>query len=130
MSEKLNQLLNAHYSVRAFRSEKVKAETIQEVFNAAQRSPSNCNTQPWQTYVVSGETKDQLKADQVSLIMSGAKPNPEFNWHVAYQGVHRDRQFGSANALYGAMGIARVSSCISTASRWPVGTTSVSILVP
>ena len=100
-------LLKTHYSVRAFRSEKVEQSLIQAVFSSAQYAPSNCNTQPWQTYVASGETKEKLKAALVELIMSGAQPNPEFNWHVAYQGAHRERQFGSANALYGSMGIAR-----------------------
>ena len=39
--------------------------------------------------------------------MSGQQPAPEFNWLPSYQGVHRERQFASANALYSAMGIAR-----------------------
>lgn len=103
----VQQLLDSHYSVRAFNKESVDKNLIQSIFTSAQRSPSNCNTQPWQTYVVSGNTKDKLKGTLVELIMSGAQPNPEFNWHVAYQGVHRERQFGSANALYGAMGVAR-----------------------
>ena len=39
--------------------------------------------------------------------MQQQKPNPDFNWNVAYTGEHRDRQFGSANALYTAMDIGR-----------------------
>ncbi|TQV73138.1 nitroreductase [Aliikangiella marina] len=103
----VSQLLDSHYSVRAFRKESVDDKLIQSIFTSAQQSPSNCNTQPWQTYVASGKTKDKLAQALVELIMSGAQPNPEFNWHVAYQGVHRERQFGSANALYSSMGIAR-----------------------
>ena len=57
--------------------------------------------------MVSGAAKDQLKQELVSAVMSGRPPNPDFEWNVKYQGVHRQRQFGSANALYGAMGIDR-----------------------
>jgi nitroreductase len=39
--------------------------------------------------------------------MKGAAPNPDFNWLPKYEGVHRDRQFGSANALYNAIGVTR-----------------------
>jgi len=56
---------------------------------------------------VSGAKKDQLKAELVASVASGKPPNPDFEWNVGYQGVHRERQFGSANALYGAMGIDR-----------------------
>jgi nitroreductase len=39
--------------------------------------------------------------------MTGNTPNPDFNWKVGYEGVHRDRQYGSANTLYSALGIDR-----------------------
>jgi nitroreductase len=56
---------------------------------------------------VSGATKDKLKQKFMETLMSGASPNPDFNWLPQYQGVHRERQFGSANALYSAIGVAR-----------------------
>jgi nitroreductase len=43
----------------------------------------------------------------METLMSGAAPNPDFNWTPKYQGVHRERQFGSANALYTSLGIPR-----------------------
>jgi len=51
--------------------------------------------------------KDELKNQLVSVVMKQQTPEPEFNWKVAYQGIHRERQFGSAAALYNAMGIER-----------------------
>ncbi|MBQ0726447.1 MAG: nitroreductase [Thalassolituus oleivorans] len=100
-------ILNDRFSVRAFRPEPVAADVLQEIFTAAQRAPSNCNVQPWQTYVVSGEKKDKLKNLLVGTVMKQQAPNPDFNWKVAYDGIHRERQFGSANALYTSMDIAR-----------------------
>ncbi len=103
----LTEILNSRYSVRAFKKDPVDSDILQEVFTAAQRSPSNCNVQPWQTYVVSGAKKDELKNLLIGTVMKQQAPQPDFNWKVAYEGIHRERQFGSAAALYNAMGIAR-----------------------
>jgi nitroreductase len=103
----LTEILNSRYSVRAFKKDPVDSDILQDVFTAAQRSPSNCNVQPWQTYVVSGAKKDELKNLLIGTVMKQQAPQPDFNWKVAYEGIHRERQFGSAAALYNAMGIAR-----------------------
>ncbi|MBE1286597.1 MAG: nitroreductase [Alteromonadaceae bacterium] len=103
----INSLLNERYSCRAFLDKPVPAETLEQIFALAQLAPSNCNVQPWQTLVVSGEQKDALRDALVNAVLQQQPPNPDFNWAIAYQNEHRERQFGSANALYGAMGIAR-----------------------
>ncbi|MFT5579486.1 MAG: nitroreductase [Paraglaciecola psychrophila] len=99
--------LEERSSTRAFLDKPVDKETLNAIFNHAQLAASNCNVQPWQTCVVSGESKDKLKEKLMASLMSGAKPNPDFNWATKYQGVHRERQFGSANALYTSLGVAR-----------------------
>lgn len=103
----LLDILKNRYSVRAFLETPVPREILIEIFKGAQLSPSNCNVQPWQVYVISGALKDQLKESLLTAILSGKEPNPDFDWKVHYFGVHRERQFGSANALYGSMGIER-----------------------
>lgn len=103
----IESILKNRYSARAFLDKPVAKETLDLIFAHAQLSPSNCNVQPWQTCVVSGKTKDTLKQKFMETLMSGASPNPDFNWLPQYQGIHRDRQFGSANALYSAIGVAR-----------------------
>ena len=82
----LTDLLNSRYSVRGYKSEPVDANILKEVFTAAQRAASNCNVQPWQTYVVSGAKKDELKKRLVTTVMQQQKPQPDFNWQVAYEG--------------------------------------------
>jgi len=99
--------LEKRVSIRAFKDTPVSQDLLNEIFSNAQLAPSNCNVQPWETYVVSGEKKDALKQALLAELMKGQGPQPDFNWSVKYQGVHRERQFGSANALYSAMGIAR-----------------------
>jgi len=103
----LTELLKNRSSKRVFTSEKVDPQLLQELFSAAQLSASNCNVQPWQTYVVSGDMRDQLEKELVAEILGGAEPTPDFDWLPRYKNHHRDRQFGSANALYTAMNIER-----------------------
>ena len=103
----LQQLLESRFSTRAFQKKPVEKTLLQEIFRQAGRSPSNCNVQPWQPIVVSGETRDRLSQALVKEVSTRQAPNPDFNWTVKYQNAHRERQFGSASALYDAMGIAR-----------------------
>jgi nitroreductase len=103
----MSDLLKQRHSCRAFLDKPVPTETLEQIFELAQRAPSNCNVQPWQTLVVSGEQKDALSQALVNAVMQQQPPNPDFNWAIAYQNEHRERQFGSANALYGALGVAR-----------------------
>ncbi|MEO0974061.1 MAG: nitroreductase [Pseudomonadota bacterium] len=103
----LQEILDSRYSCRSYLPTPVDANLIEQVFTAAQRSPSNCNVQPWHVLVASGEQKDQLREALVEEVITRQQPNPDFNWAVAYQNEHRERQFGAANALYGAMGIDR-----------------------
>jgi len=103
----ITTILENRSSIRAFIDRPVENEVLKNIFRLAQRSISNCNVQPWQTYVVSGETKTKLKNALIEHIMSRQQPQPEFDWIPKYQGQHRERQFGSANALYGALGIDR-----------------------
>ncbi len=99
--------LEKRYSARAYLNKQVPEALLQSIFTLAQQAPSNCNVQPWQICVVSGTQKDTLKGELMKAVMSGTPPNPEFNWQPQYHGIHRDRQFGSANALYSSMDITR-----------------------
>ena len=103
----LADILEQRSSVRAFTDTTVPQQTIDKIFGQAQHSISNCNVQPWQSMVVSGDCKEKLKQALISEIMTGKQPQPDFDWLPKYQGIHRERQFGSANALYGSMGIDR-----------------------
>ncbi|MBR9911861.1 MAG: nitroreductase [Gammaproteobacteria bacterium] len=101
------EALHARVSVRAFLDHPIPAATLQTIFASAQQAPSNCNTQPWQTYVVSGAKREELKQRLLALVTSGAEPNPDFDWKVYYEAEHKVRQYGAANALYSAIGIER-----------------------
>ena len=93
-------------SIRAFTSEEVSRETIEDVFGAALRAPSNCNTQPWFVHVVTGAKLERLREMLPQAFMAGDVA-PDFPYDGVYEGVYKDRQYGAARALYDALGIPR-----------------------
>ncbi len=101
----LQKLLKTRHSVRAFTQQKVEDPLLKSIFTAAQGAISNCNVQPWEAIVVSGKALDILEKKLFTEIQQRQIPNPDFDWAPKYQGVHRERQFGAANALYSALSI-------------------------
>jgi len=75
-------------STRAFKNTPIPEQELQSLFNDAQLAPSNCNVQPWQVYVVSGEKKDALKNALIQEVMKTQTPKPDFDWTIRYEGVH------------------------------------------
>ncbi|MGA1581178.1 MAG: nitroreductase [Luminiphilus sp.] len=99
-------IVNARRSMRDFKSDPVPEEVISAVFGAAQRAPSNCNTQPWFVHVVTGETLERLRAELPAKFAAG-EIALDFPYDGQYDGVYRERQYASAAALYDSLGIAR-----------------------
>lgn len=93
-------------SVRAYKPEPVSKELLDTLFNVSLRAPSNCNTQPWQVHVASGAAVETLRERMPAEFMEG-KMTMDFPYDGSYDGVYKDRQYGSANALYNACGIER-----------------------
>ena len=93
-------------SMRDFKSDPVPREIIESVFGAAQRAPSNCNTQPWFVHVVTGETLEQLRQELPAKFAAG-EIALDFPYDGQYEGVYKERQYASATALYDSLGIAR-----------------------
>lgn len=94
-------------SVRGFLPEPVPMDVLEHVFEIAQQSPSNCNTQPWQAFVASGEVKDNLRQKFLDRQQNGIPGNPDFEYVSRFDGEYRKRQVECAVALYNEMGIAR-----------------------
>ena len=105
-AEVFDGIVRERRSIRAFTAEKVSRETIEEVFGAALRAPSNCNTQPWFVHVVTGEKLERLREMLPQAFMAGDVA-PDFPYDGVYEGVYKDRQYGAARALYDALGIPR-----------------------
>lgn len=101
-----DEIVLGRRSLRAFRPEPVADATLEQVFAVAQRAPSNCNTQPWLTHVASGASLQALREEMPKRFMAG-EISLDFPYDGTYAGVYKERQYGSAQALYDAVGIAR-----------------------
>lgn len=93
-------------SLRAFLPRQVDAKILENIFAVAQRAPSNCNTQPWLTHVASGASLQALRDGMPGKFMAG-EISLDFPYDGVYSGVYKDRQYGSAQALYDSVGIDR-----------------------
>jgi len=103
----LDEAISKRRSVRGFLPREVPKGTIREVFELAQRAPSNCNIQPWISHVVSGDSLRALGQKMVDAANAGIPQNPDFTADRKLLGIYRERQVDAAVQLYGAMGIER-----------------------
>lgn len=71
------ECIKTRMSIRRFKSESVPKEVLMNVIDAAKRSPSYKNTQPWEVAIVSGAKKDELSKMLVGLFERGEKITPD-----------------------------------------------------
>ncbi|UYP18812.1 nitroreductase [Rhodococcus sp. Z13] len=105
-ADQLSTLLDTRFSCRAFLSKQVPREDIERMLRMAQRTPSWCNSQPWQVHLVSGEATDRLRAATYAQALSG-KLDPDIPGPAEYRGAYADRRRAAGYSLYNALGIAR-----------------------
>lgn len=103
----IEEAIRSRKSVRAFTDQEVSKEQIERILELSQRSPSGTNTQPWHTYVVTGEVKDAIIKDVGELFDQGkASKYEDFDYYPAeWKPVHRDRRRELGWDLYGLVGI-------------------------
>jgi len=95
------------HSVRGFLDKEVPQDILNRVFEIAQKTPSNCNVQPWKVYVASGELKGRLRQQMMEKAAAGVAPNPDYPFRSTFENEYRTRQIECAVALYSKMGIGR-----------------------
>lgn len=105
-AEAFDAVVDSRASLRAYLPQPVEQSLLDHIFAGALRAPSNCNTQPWITHVVSGEKLDQFRAEMPDRFMSG-QFTMDFPYDGVYDGVYKERQYAAAQALYDSVDIAR-----------------------
>jgi len=95
-------------SIRGFKPDPVSREVLTEILEAACRTPSPMNTQPWEFFVVTGPVLDTIKNRNQENFRSGAPAQPE---HLVVgwprDSVYRTRQVALAKQLFRLMDIGR-----------------------
>lgn len=80
---------------------------IRSVLEEAQCSPSNCNTQPWETHIVSGAKRNELSLAILDADAAGHF-TPDFSFDTAdFSGRCSERAKAQGAAYYSAIGVAR-----------------------
>lgn len=64
-------------SIRGFLDKPVDKKLLVEIIDAAGRSPSYKNSQPWEVAIVSGAKKEGLSSMLLDLLEQGIPPNPD-----------------------------------------------------
>ncbi len=104
----LEELLHERFSCRAFLPRPVDRAIIERVLNAAQRTASWCNSQPWQVVIASGEEKEKFRKLMLdAAVQAGAEHHGDFPFPREYRGVYLERRRESGFQLYNTLGIAR-----------------------
>lgn len=84
-------VVRERHSVRHFLPHPVPEEILRSVLEDAQRAPSNCNTQPWQTHIVSGSKRDALSNALLAADDAG-ELTPDFSFDTRdFHGVYHER---------------------------------------
>lgn len=100
----LAALLSARFSCRAFLPDPVPEDVIIEILTLAQRTPSWCNTQPWQVAVTDGEATERFRRGLRDAVQTVSQA-PDIEFPSSYHGIYGDRRKECAVQLYSSLGI-------------------------
>ena len=73
----VTEALYARHSARAFLSTPVEQEKLQAILEAAARTPSWANSQPWEIFVAVGDTLERIRSAYKDKYAEKATPAPE-----------------------------------------------------
>ncbi len=103
-ADTLERLLSDRWSCRGFLDREVPSEVLDRLLVMAQRSPSWCNTQPWQLTVLQGAATDRLRSEFAQYAVENAETS-DFPFPERYSGVHQERRRECAWQLYEAVDV-------------------------
>ena len=109
----VQESLHARRSTRAFLSTPVEKAKIDAILEAAARTPSWANSQPWDVFVAAGDTMERIRKAYAAMYAQKALPAPETprpsQWSDAAvrnrETLHADmeRDCGEARKQFGAL---------------------------
>lgn len=105
---KFTDLVDTRRSVRAYLPQAVSGQEVLELLRLARQAPSGANLQPGHFLRVQGEVRERLSGELVSAWRDGRQEAEDYGYFPQPLPMTlRKRQVTSAQALYGALGIAR-----------------------
>jgi nitroreductase len=107
MTSSFQTLVRTRRACRQFLPQPLDDDTLRELFADASWAPSNCNTQPWEVHVVSGDARDRLV---VALVEAAEKDDLSLDFSFdprAYTGVLGERRQAQGAAYHESLGVTR-----------------------
>jgi len=106
MAAEFSRLTSSRRSIRGFLPERIDQAVLESIFETANQAPSNCNTQPWHTYVASGAMRDQISQRLLETIGKGEN-QLDFPYGYKYVDEYRQRQLDVGILLYQSLCVTR-----------------------
>lgn len=103
----LFRAVNERRSIRKFRTEAVAKALLAEILRAALRAPSAINTQPWECWVVGGETLRKLSQEMYAAAAEGRPHRSDFEPQKTWKEPFLNRMRDNGKGLFGLLGIER-----------------------
>ena len=103
----IEEVMAERFSCRAFQPQAVARPTIERILNAAQKTASWCNSQPWRLEITSGAATTRFRDVMSAAASSGQPASGDFPFPREYRGVYLERRRESGFQLYNALGIPR-----------------------
>lgn len=107
--------ITSRMSVRAFTQQAVPRDTLKDILQVASSAPSGTNTQPWNVYVLQGNSRQTL-VDKVCTAHDALRANPALATEYAeaydyypekWVSPYIDRRRENGWSLYGLLGIGK-----------------------
>ena len=107
-SDIFSSLIHERHSVRGYLSTPVPDALLHEVLALARMAPSGANLQPGSFIAVQGDARRELSNALVTSWRAGAQEKEDYAYFPnPMPMILRRRQVAAAQALYGALGVAR-----------------------
>lgn len=107
ITDTFKEVLRLRKSCRGFLPEPVPSSIITSVLEDAAWEPSNCNTQPWHTHIVSGNKLREL-SEAIQRENNAGRISPDFSFDLNdYHGRYQERNHNLAKTQYEAFGVTR-----------------------
>lgn len=105
-----NDVVRLRRSCRQFLSKPLSPEIIKTLLEDAQQTPSNCNTQPWNVHIASGQKLEDL-SNALLEANDQKRFSPDFSFETKeFYGSYRLRQQEQGRIYYETLGITRTDS--------------------
>jgi nitroreductase len=99
--------LNSRFTCRAFKQDPIKEETILKIMDAATRSPSWANTQPWEIFAAGGDVLERIRRAYMEYFANEEPVNPDVPLADNWPAEHEKRMKELGIKRYQHLGISR-----------------------